>query len=64
MTAQTYLGVTPPISVDPPKADELKATEDLIACLRSFNVFESDEESKKRCVPSRFDGISSSLWRV
>ena len=43
-----YLGVTPPISIDPPKPAELKATDDLIDTLRAMNVFENEEESKRR----------------
>lgn len=44
----SYLGITPPISFNNSTTDELKRTEDLVKVLRSFKLFESDEEGKLR----------------
>lgn len=44
---KTY-GVTPPISKAPPTEKELKYTESLIETLKSFGLFESEEEARKR----------------
>lgn len=55
-STNNYLGVTPPISIDPPKPAELRATEDLVACLRTMHVFESEDESQRRW------GVSSPVW--
>ncbi|WVN87612.1 uncharacterized protein L203_102795 [Cryptococcus depauperatus CBS 7841] len=44
----TMLGVTPPISTDPPKESDLKASEALLADLVALNQFESDQERRVR----------------
>jgi poly(A) polymerase len=41
-------GVTPPISTEPSSQREHDATNDMIACLKSFGQFEPEEESRKR----------------
>ncbi|WVF66782.1 hypothetical protein IAT40_001524 [Kwoniella sp. CBS 6097] len=42
------LGVTPPISTDPPKDTDVKSSEALMADLVSLNQFESEQERKVR----------------
>ena len=41
-------GITSPISVAEPKDNELKASDDLEECLRSFDLFESELEMQHR----------------
>lgn len=41
-------GVTAPISTDPPTEHELKLTEDLLETLKSYGLFESEQEAQKR----------------
>ncbi|KAL4215801.1 putative Poly(A) polymerase [Rhizopus microsporus] len=43
-------GVTAPISTDPPTEHELKLTEDLLETLKSYGLFESEQEAQKRVV--------------
>ncbi|KAK6904611.1 poly(A) polymerase [Kwoniella mangroviensis CBS 10435] len=43
-----YLGVTPPISTDPPKENDVKSSEALMGDLVSLNQFESEQERKVR----------------
>lgn len=43
-----YLGITEPISLNEPQAQDLKLTSELEKDLRDFNLFESAEESRKR----------------
>lgn len=45
-----YLGVTPPITTDPPKPNDIKSSEALMADLVALNQFESDQERKVRYV--------------
>jgi poly(A) polymerase Pap1 len=45
-----YLGVTPPISTAPSTDREREVTVTLMEELRRQNVFESEEESRNRCV--------------
>lgn len=45
-----YLGVTPPIATSGPSKAEEAATEDLMKELRAQGTFESEEESRRRCV--------------
>ncbi|CEG74468.1 Putative Poly(A) polymerase [Rhizopus microsporus] len=47
-------GVTAPISTDPPTEHELKLTEDLLETLKSYGLFESEQEAQKR-----YDSIQS-----
>ena len=42
------LGVTPPISVDPPQPEDWEMTEKLETTLREFGLYESEEESRRR----------------
>lgn len=44
-----YLGVSQPMSEREPDEIELKRTDQLEGCLRSFNLFETDEEMLLRC---------------
>lgn len=46
----TYLGVTPPISLNGPTEKDIEMTKTLEEELRAHNVFESTEEAKLRCV--------------
>ncbi|KAL1706819.1 Poly(A) polymerase central domain-containing protein [Schizophyllum commune] len=46
--AQTYLGVTPPISIAESSEEDHKLTESLMQELRAQNTFESDQESRTR----------------
>ncbi|KAI9592959.1 Poly(A) polymerase central domain-containing protein [Syncephalis fuscata] len=46
--SQSYLGVTPPISLNTSNAEELKRTEELVQVLRDQHLFESDEEGQLR----------------
>jgi poly(A) polymerase len=46
--SQSYLGVTPPISLNASTPEELKRTEELVQVLRDHNLFESDEEGQLR----------------
>uniref|UniRef100_D8Q4M8 Poly(A) polymerase n=1 Tax=Schizophyllum commune (strain H4-8 / FGSC 9210) TaxID=578458 RepID=D8Q4M8_SCHCM len=46
--AQTYLGVTPPISTAESSAEDQKLTESLMQELRAQSTFESDQESRTR----------------
>lgn len=41
-------GVTAPISVAAPTQHELQLTETLVEALKGFNLFESDQEARKR----------------
>ncbi|KIS00523.1 poly(A) polymerase, partial [Cryptococcus deuterogattii 2001/935-1] len=43
-----FLGVTPPITTDPPKPNDIKSSEALMADLVALNQFESDQERKVR----------------
>ncbi|CAI4223647.1 unnamed protein product [Auanema sp. JU1783] len=43
-----YLGVSQPVSVAHPDEREMKMTEELIDCLRTYNLFETDEELQER----------------
>ena len=45
-----HLGVTDPISLAGPKEFDIKASQELEKCLRSFDLFESDEMLTKRCM--------------
>lgn len=45
-----FLGVTPPITTDPPKPNDIKSSEALMADLVALNQFESDQERKVRYV--------------
>lgn len=47
-TRQPYLGVTPPISTDPPSERHKQITETLMAQLRAMNQFESAEDARLR----------------
>ena len=44
-----HLGVTEPISLVGPKETDLKASSELEKCLRSYGLYESDDELNKRC---------------
>ncbi|KAJ2394292.1 polynucleotide adenylyltransferase, partial [Coemansia sp. RSA 2559] len=48
MNESRYLGVTPPISMEGPTAEEQTITEALLATLHKEGQFESEEESKNR----------------
>jgi poly(A) polymerase len=41
-------GVTAPISTATPTSHELQLTETLVDALKSYNLFESDQEARKR----------------
>lgn len=43
-----FLGVTPPVSTNPPTPNDLKLTAQLEVFLRKTGVFESDDEQEKR----------------
>ncbi|ORY07740.1 polymerase [Basidiobolus meristosporus CBS 931.73] len=43
-----HLGVTPPISLNPPTQREIEVTDSLVQTLKDFGLFESEEESKRR----------------
>lgn len=43
-----YPGITSPINTNAPKASEIALTEQLEACLRSFDLFETEEEMNHR----------------
>lgn len=43
-----YPGITAPISTQPPKPEDLELTDQLEECLRSFDLFETDEEMSHR----------------
>ena len=45
---QGQYGVTPPISIEFPSQLELEMTDKLTDVLRSLNVFEHEEESRRR----------------
>lgn len=45
-----FLGVTPPITTDPPKPNDIRSSEALMADLVALNQFESDQERKVRYV--------------
>lgn len=45
-----YLGVTPPISTDPPSERHKQMTESLMAELKAQNQFESAEDGRLRWV--------------
>lgn len=47
-TTAKYPGVSAPISTAPPTAEEMELTKKLEECLRSFNLFESEEEMTHR----------------
>ena len=47
-----YLGITDPISVSPPTEAEEAATIAMMEELHRQGVFESAEDSKRRCVPA------------
>jgi poly(A) polymerase len=42
------LGVTPPISTEPSTEREIKLTNDLLETLKSYGLFESEQEAQKR----------------
>ncbi|KAG0743203.1 hypothetical protein G6F58_003270 [Rhizopus delemar] len=44
------LGVTPPISTEPSTEREIKLTNDLLETLKSYGLFESEQEAQKRVV--------------
>ncbi|KAI8353332.1 Poly(A) polymerase central domain-containing protein [Blakeslea trispora] len=44
------VGVTPPISTNPPTEKELQLTEDLLQTLREYGLFENEQEAQKRVV--------------
>ena len=44
----SHLGVTPPLSLDTSSPSDLENTDALMETLRKFNVFEPEEEAKKR----------------
>ncbi|GAA5857214.1 hypothetical protein JCM8547_009376 [Rhodosporidiobolus lusitaniae] len=46
--AAPYLGVTPPISINPPTARDQEVTKTLLAELRSRGIYESPEEGRNR----------------
>ncbi|KAJ1550645.1 polynucleotide adenylyltransferase, partial [Nowakowskiella sp. JEL0078] len=48
MNRHEQYGVTPPISVEPPKQQDFKITEDLLAFLKTENQFEDESEAQKR----------------
>jgi poly(A) polymerase len=43
-----YPGVTPPISLTPPTAEELERTDELHEFLKEMKVFENEEEARRR----------------
>lgn len=47
--SKPHYGVTNPISLAPPRESDHKASKELEACLKSFDLFESEEEMRKRC---------------
>jgi poly(A) polymerase Pap1 len=46
--AQQYPGVTPPISMHLPTEDQIKSTTELVELLKSYGLFEPEEEARKR----------------
>jgi hypothetical protein len=47
-TAKDHLGVTPPLSLDPPTPADEACTAQLTACLEAAGLFEGPEESQRR----------------
>ena len=43
-----FMGVSPPLSTDPPSETDLRLSESLMAELKAQNNFESQEETMKR----------------
>ncbi|KAI9269736.1 Poly(A) polymerase central domain-containing protein [Helicostylum pulchrum] len=50
MSQERPLGVTAPISTAPPTEKETKLTEQLVATLKEYGLFESEQEAQKRVV--------------
>lgn len=48
MADKSTFGITSPISVAEPQESDLKASEELEECLRSFGLFESEQEMQLR----------------
>lgn len=48
MSQERPLGVTAPISTAPPTEKETKLTEQLVATLKEYGLFESEQEAQKR----------------
>jgi len=48
MTETKTLGITSPISMAEPKESDIKASEELEKCLRSYDLFESELEMQHR----------------
>lgn len=64
ITKPKYLGVTAPISLDYPKPEELKETDNLIETLRRNNLFESEEEARLReIVLGKLNGLVKEFVR-
>lgn len=51
-----YLGVSPPLSDDPPKARDNELNDQLVSELKAQNNFESQEETQKRYDAACDDG--------
>ncbi|EGF82778.1 hypothetical protein BATDEDRAFT_9489 [Batrachochytrium dendrobatidis JAM81] len=59
-----HLGVTPPISENPPTEKEIACTEQLVQTLRDYGQYESEEEAQKReIVLGKIDAIFKEFVR-
>jgi poly(A) polymerase len=52
MSAPSYLGVTPPISSQPPTARDLEVSKTLIEELKTRGIYENPAEGRNRYVSS------------
>ncbi|GAA94903.1 uncharacterized protein L969DRAFT_89839 [Mixia osmundae IAM 14324] len=64
MSEPHYLGVTRPVTTDPPKPHSLRMTESLMAEMRARNLFETDAgERRRESVLGRLDGMVKEFVR-
>ena len=45
---QNWFGITPPVSMKTPENADIEITEQLVATLREYGQYESEEEATKR----------------